>query len=144
MFLKLNSVIFGWRSDASWSATRGLTLGYGHLNLKSPLCWEQSNCTRNSQTSSTRKLGWVLYGQYQYVIFLKYKSWYRTDCQMTWNIVGYSHGSSWLKFLHMTLLVLLAVIFFMLPVLKKCCFLHYQVCDWASNKLMIYSSIWDQ
>ena len=29
-----------------------------------------------------------------------------------------------------------------LPVLQDCCFLHCQMCDWASDK--IYSFIWDQ
>ena len=47
--------------------------------LKSPLYWEQSNHTKNNQSNNTRKLGWVPYGQCQYIVFLQNKDWYGTN-----------------------------------------------------------------
>ena len=45
--------------------------------IKAPICWEQLNHTKDNQSSNTRKLGWVPYGQCQYIISLKDKDWYR-------------------------------------------------------------------
>ena len=38
-----------------------LTLGYGHLSLMAPLCWEQLNHTKDDQPSNIRKSDWVPY-----------------------------------------------------------------------------------
>ena len=37
-----------------------------------------------------------------------------------------------------------ANLFFILPALQNCCFLHYHMCNWTSDTMMIYSSIRDQ
>ena len=50
-----------------------VTPGYGNLGLKSPLCWKQLNHTKDNQSSSTRKLGYVPYRQCQYIISLEDK-----------------------------------------------------------------------
>ena len=48
-------------------------------HLKSPLYWEQLSHTKDNQSNNTRKLGWVSYGQCQYIVSLKNKNWYGTN-----------------------------------------------------------------
>lgn len=54
--------------------------------------------SRDNQPSNTRKLGWMLYEQIQYVISLKEQT-KPDDLGIYWAPLG---ESSWLKFLFMT------------------------------------------
>ena len=56
-----------------WDGFIQITLGYGNLGSKSPLCWKQLNHTKDNQSSNTRKLGYVTYRQCQYIISLEDK-----------------------------------------------------------------------
>ena len=38
-----------------------LSVGYGYLSLKAPLCLEKLNLTKENQLNKARKLGWVSY-----------------------------------------------------------------------------------
>ena len=60
-----------------WDGFIQIIAGYGNLGLKSPLCWKQLNHTKDNQSSNTRKLGYVLYRQCQYIISLEDKDSYR-------------------------------------------------------------------
>ena len=67
----IHGVAKGWTWLRDWTD--------GNLTLKSPLCSEQLNHTKDNQSSNTRNLGCVPYGQCQYIISLKDKDWYRVD-----------------------------------------------------------------
>ena len=62
-----------------WDRFTQIKPAYGSLGLKSPLCWKQLNHTKDNQSSSTRKLGYVPYRQCQYIISLEDKDSYRVD-----------------------------------------------------------------
>ena len=48
-----------------------LSVGYGHLSLKAPLCLEQLNLTKENQLNKARKLGWVSYENCQCTMSFK-------------------------------------------------------------------------
>ena len=88
-----------------------LTSGYTHLSLKVPLCWEHLNHTKDNQLNNTRKLGWVSYEKGQYIITFKIVihvgQTESDDLGIYWVT---PNGSSWLKFLVRTQLILLFIL----------------------------------
>lgn len=60
--------------EVIWLKTR-----YGHLNMKAPICWEQTDHTKDNQPSNTHKFWWIPPENCQYTITLRTSSWFGTD-----------------------------------------------------------------